>query len=42
MGIFSCKLTNYIPLGVCSLDLTPSTIWIGADTNGISVTVIIN
>jgi hypothetical protein len=42
LGISSCKLTNYVPLGVYGLDLTPSIVWMGADTNGASITVIID
>jgi hypothetical protein len=33
MGISSCKLANFVPLGVYGLDLAPSIVWIGADTN---------
>jgi hypothetical protein len=40
LGISSCKLTNFVPLGVCGMDLTPSTIWIGVDINGTSITII--
>ncbi len=42
LGISSCKFTNYVPLGVCGLDLTPSIIWIGANMNGTSIIVIID
>jgi len=42
LGLFSCKLTNFVPLGVYGLDLTPSTIWISVDTNGVSIIIIIN
>jgi len=36
------QLTNYVPFGVCGLDLTPSIIWTSANTNGASITVIID
>jgi hypothetical protein len=39
--ICSCKLRNFVHVGVCGLDLTPSTIWIGVDINEASITVII-
>jgi hypothetical protein len=42
LGISSCKLTNYVPLGVCGLDLTPSIVRLGVDTNGASIIIIIN
>jgi hypothetical protein len=32
----------FIPLGICGFDLTPSTIWISADTNITSITLIID
>jgi hypothetical protein len=41
-GISSCKLTNFVPLGVCGLDLIPITILTGVDTNGVLVTIIID
>jgi hypothetical protein len=41
LGISSSKLTNFIPLGVCGLDLTSSIVWIGVDTNEASITIII-
>jgi hypothetical protein len=40
MGIFSCKLTNYVPLGICGLDLIPTIILTVVDTNGALVTII--
>jgi hypothetical protein len=42
VGISLCKFTNFVPLGICGLDLTPSTIWTSVDTNRASVTVIID
>jgi hypothetical protein len=42
LGISSCKLTNFVPLRVCGLDLTPSIVWIGVDINGASVTILID
>jgi hypothetical protein len=42
LGILSCKFTNYVPFGVCGLDLTPSIIWTGVDTNETSVILIID
>jgi hypothetical protein len=42
LGIFSCKLQNNVSLGVCGLDLTPSIVWTGADTNGASIIVFID
>jgi hypothetical protein len=42
LGIPSCKFTNFVPLGVCGMDLTPSTICIGDDINGVLVIVIID
>jgi hypothetical protein len=42
LGISSWKLTNFDPLGVCGLDLTPSSIWTGVDTNIISIIIIID
>jgi hypothetical protein len=42
LSISSCKFTNYVPFGVCGLDLTPSTIWISVDTNKASIIVIID
>jgi hypothetical protein len=42
LGISSFKLTNYVPLGVCGLDLTPSIIWTCANTNKVSITIIID
>ncbi len=42
MGISSCKLTNFVPLGVCGLDLTPSTIWTSGNINKTLVTIIID
>jgi len=41
-GISSCKLSNFVPLGVYGLDLTPSTVCTSADTNGALVTIIID
>jgi hypothetical protein len=41
-GISSCKLTNFVPLGVCFLDLIPIIVLIGTDTNRASVIVIID
>ncbi len=41
-GIFSCKPINFVPLGVCGLDLTPSTLWTSVDTNRASITIIID
>jgi len=41
LGISSCKLTNFIPLGVCGMDLTPSIVWTGVDINEASITIII-
>jgi hypothetical protein len=39
MGIYSYKLTNFVPLEVCGLNLTPSIVWIGVDTNEALITV---
>jgi hypothetical protein len=41
LGISSCKFTNFVPLGVYGMDLTPSTILMGVDTNEASITIII-
>jgi hypothetical protein len=41
-GISSCKLTNFVPLGVCGLDLIPIIILTSVDTNRALVIVIIN
>ncbi len=42
LGTSLCKFTNFVPLGVYGLDLTPSTIWTSADTNITSVIIIID
>jgi hypothetical protein len=42
LGISSCKIINFVPLGVCGLDLIPTTVWTNVDTNGTLVTVIID
>jgi hypothetical protein len=42
LGKSSCKFTNFVPLGVCGLDLILPTIVIGVDKNGPLVTVIID
>jgi hypothetical protein len=42
LGISSCTLTSCVPLGICGLDLIPTILWTCADTNGASVTIIIN
>jgi hypothetical protein len=42
LGISYCKLTNLIHLGICGMDLIPTTICVGANTNGVSVIVIID
>jgi hypothetical protein len=42
LGISSCKFTNFVALGGFGLDLTPSIIWMDVDTNGGSITIIIN
>ncbi len=38
----SCKFTNFVPLGVCGLDLIPPTLVTSANTNGTFVIVIID
>jgi hypothetical protein len=42
LGISLYKLTNYVPRGVCGSDLTPSIVWTGANTNEVSITIIID
>jgi hypothetical protein len=42
LGIFVCTLTSYVPFGVWGLNLIPTTIWVGAVTNGVLVIVIID
>jgi hypothetical protein len=41
LGISLCKFTNFIPLGVCGMDLATSIVWTCADTNEDSITIII-
>ncbi len=42
LGISSCKFTNYVPLGVYGLDLTPSIVWTIVNTSGASIIIIID
>ncbi len=37
-----CKFTNYVPFGVCDLDLILSIVWMGVNTNRASITIIID
>ncbi len=39
--ISSCKFKNYVPLGMCGLDLIPTIISSSANANKISIIVII-
>jgi hypothetical protein len=41
-GISSCKLTTFVPLGVCSLDLIPTIVLTNIEINKTSIIVIIN
>jgi hypothetical protein len=42
LGIFVCTLTSFVPLGVWGLNFIPTIVWVGAVTNGISVTITID
>ncbi len=42
LGKSLCKFTNFVPLGVCGLDLILPIVIIGVDTNGASITIIID
>jgi hypothetical protein len=42
LGISSCKFTNYVPLGIYGLDLTPSIVWTIVNTSGASIIIIID
>jgi hypothetical protein len=42
LGIYSCTLTSSVPLGICGLDLIPTTIWIDANINGALIIVTID
>ncbi len=42
IGKSSCKFTNYVPLGVCGLDLILLIVVTGVNTNGTSVIVSID
>jgi hypothetical protein len=41
-SIFSCKLTNFVALGICGLHLIPTIILTSADVNEASVIIIID
>jgi hypothetical protein len=41
LGKSSCEFTNFVPLGVCGLDLILPIIIIDVDTNGALITIII-
>ncbi len=42
LGISSCKFTNYVPRGLCGLDLIPTIVWTNVDTNRALIIVIID